>query len=76
MLLGNGRADFNDVVLSFSQVTRTPVNELVPAFDCSGNGRIDVVRFFSQSSRWEVPVRTPPGGSQRSVLPRRTPSAQ
>ncbi len=38
---GNGRADFNDVVLYFNQMTWIAADEPVAFFDCNGNGRID-----------------------------------
>jgi PKD repeat protein len=38
---GNGRADFNDVVLYFNQMTWIAANEPLAAFDYNGNGRID-----------------------------------
>ncbi|MEN6342655.1 MAG: dockerin type I domain-containing protein, partial [Methanospirillum sp.] len=38
---GNGRRDFNDVVLYFNQMSWIAANEPVTAFDCNGNGRID-----------------------------------
>ncbi|MEN6343127.1 MAG: 6-bladed beta-propeller [Methanospirillum sp.] len=38
---GNGRTDFNDVVLYFNQMTWISTNEPVTAFDYNGNGRID-----------------------------------
>ncbi len=38
---GNGRKDFNDVVLYFNQMTWIAANEPVTAFDYNGNGRID-----------------------------------
>ncbi len=38
---GNGRADFADVVLYFTQMDWIAANEPVSAFDYNGNGRID-----------------------------------
>ena len=38
---GNGRADFADVVLYFTQMSWIAANEPLSAFDCNGNGRID-----------------------------------
>ena len=38
---GNGRKDFADVVLYFTQMIWIAANEPVPAFDYNGNGRID-----------------------------------
>jgi beta propeller repeat protein len=38
---GNGRKDFNDVVLFFNQLSWIAVNEPVLCFDYNGNGRID-----------------------------------
>jgi PKD repeat protein len=38
---GNGRVDFNDVVLFFNQMTWIAANEPVGLFDYNGNGRID-----------------------------------
>jgi len=46
---GNGRKDFEDVVLFFNQLTWIEANEPLVAFDCNGNGRTDfadVVRLF------------------------------
>jgi subtilisin family serine protease len=40
-LNGNGRKDFNDVVIMFNQMQWIAVNEPVSAFDFNGNGRID-----------------------------------
>ena len=47
---GNGRKDFDDVVLAFTQMSWIAAHEPVAAFDLSGNGRIDfadVVRLFA-----------------------------
>ncbi len=38
---GNGRADFEDVVLCFNQMAWIAANEPVALFDYNGNGRID-----------------------------------
>ncbi len=38
---GNGRRDFNDVVLFFNQLSWIAANEPVAAFDYNANGRID-----------------------------------
>ena len=38
---GNGRADFDDVVLYFNQMAWIAANEPVSLFDYNGNGRID-----------------------------------
>jgi M6 family metalloprotease-like protein len=38
---GNGRKDFADVTLYFTQMTWIGANEPLPAFDYNGNGRID-----------------------------------
>ena len=38
---GNGRADFNDVVLYFTQMEWIAANEPLALFDYNGNGRID-----------------------------------
>ncbi len=48
---GNGRKDFNDVVLFFKNLEWIPVNETVAYFDFNGNGRIDfadVVKLFEE----------------------------
>ena len=39
---GDGRGDFADVVLSFNAVDWIADTEPIGAFDCNGNGRIDV----------------------------------
>ena len=47
---GNGRKDFQDIVLFFNQIAWIEKNEPLEAFDCNGNGRIDfadVVWLFS-----------------------------
>ncbi|RLF47385.1 MAG: hypothetical protein DRN20_06015, partial [Thermoplasmata archaeon] len=38
---GNGRKDFNDVVVFFKNLEWVPDNEPVECFDFNGNGRID-----------------------------------
>jgi PKD repeat protein len=38
---GNGRKDFADITLYFSQMTWIGANEPLSAFDYNGNGRID-----------------------------------
>ncbi|MEN6341737.1 MAG: PKD domain-containing protein [Methanospirillum sp.] len=38
---GNGRADFNDVVLFFNEMSWIAANEPADGFDCNENGRID-----------------------------------
>jgi hypothetical protein len=38
---GNGRKDFEDVVLHFNQMTWIAANEPITAFDYTGNGHID-----------------------------------
>ena len=40
-LNGNGRADFNDVILYFNAMEWIAQNQPVEAFDYNGNGRID-----------------------------------
>ena len=50
-LNGNGRMDFNDVVLMFNQMQWIAANEPVSAFDFNGNGRIDfndIVKLFGE----------------------------
>jgi PKD repeat protein len=50
-LNGNGRADFNDIVLFFNNMEWITANEPVAAFDFSKNGRIDftdIVRLFEK----------------------------
>jgi PKD repeat protein len=50
-LNGNGRKDFNDVVLMFNQMQWIAANEPVSAFDFNGNGRIDfndIVNLFGE----------------------------
>jgi PKD repeat protein len=50
-LNGNGRKDFNDVVLMFNQMQWIAANEPVSAFDFNGNGRIDfndIVKLFGE----------------------------
>ncbi|MEN6341170.1 MAG: PKD domain-containing protein [Methanospirillum sp.] len=47
---GNGRRDFNDVVLYFNQLSWITGNEPIACFDCNGNGRVDfadVVLLFN-----------------------------
>ncbi len=40
-LNGNGRTDFNDVVIYFNAMDWISQNQPVEAFDYNGNGRID-----------------------------------
>jgi len=47
-LNGNGRADFSDIVLFFSQIEWIAENEPVPLFDFNGNGRIDFNDIVTQ----------------------------
>jgi PKD repeat protein len=47
-LNGNGRADFSDIVLFFSQFEWITENEPVPLFDFNGNGRIDFNDIVTQ----------------------------
>ena len=50
-LNGNGRADFADVTLFFTQMEWIADHEPVPAFDVNGNGRIDyndIVKLFEE----------------------------
>ena len=50
-LNGNGRKDFDDVVLFFKQLDWIAANEPVSAFDPNGNGRADfddIVRMFKE----------------------------
>ena len=47
-LNGNGRADFSDIVLFFSQIEWITENEPVPLFDFNGNGRIDFNDIVTQ----------------------------
>jgi PKD repeat protein len=50
-LNGNGRKDFDDVVLFFKQLDWIAANEPVSAFDPNGNGRADfddIVRIFEE----------------------------
>ncbi|MBN1167299.1 MAG: S8 family serine peptidase [Methanospirillaceae archaeon] len=52
-LNGNGRKDFQDVVLYFTYLEWIAANEPVSAFDYSGNGRIDftdVIQLFQTIS--------------------------
>ena len=56
---GNGRSDFNDVVLFFNQMDWIADNEPVASFDFNGNGQIDfndVVWLFNNFDT--PPVRT------------------
>jgi parallel beta-helix repeat protein len=48
---GNGRKDFNDVVLFFNYLEWIPDNELINYFDFNGNGRIDfndIIKLFEE----------------------------
>jgi PKD repeat protein len=50
-LNGNGRKDFNDVVLMFNQMQWIAANEPLGTFDFNGNGRIDfndIVKLFGE----------------------------
>ena len=50
-LNGNGRKDFDDVVLFFDQLDWIAANEPVSAFDPNGNSRADfddIVRIFEE----------------------------
>jgi hypothetical protein len=50
-LNGNGRLDFADVVLYFTQMMWISSNEPIAAFDLNGNGRIDfadIVALFNE----------------------------
>ncbi len=82
VLAPNGRPDFADVVLSFSQVTRISASRPVPVFGYNGNGRIgfaDPVWLFNQFSGPGAPPPIPSSPGPRStpvpVPSRATPSA-
>jgi len=48
---GNGRKDFNDVVLFFNYLEWIPVNQPISSFDFNGNGRIDfndIIKLFEE----------------------------
>ncbi|MBU3966577.1 MAG: hypothetical protein KKG76_04250 [Euryarchaeota archaeon] len=48
---GNGRKDFNDVVMFFNYLEWIPDNEPIASFDFNGNGRIDfndIVKLFEE----------------------------
>jgi len=50
-LNGNGKKDFNDVVVFFNYLEWIPFNEPVNIFDFNGNGRIDfndIVKLFEK----------------------------
>ena len=62
---GNGRIDFNDVVVFFKNIQWIALHEPVPGFDYNGNGRIDfndVVQLFRKSGEPLPPCVRPQTG--------------